>query len=78
MCSYAMCMCMCMFMNIRTQVHVPGNLGICVAHSESGNCVPISRLRSESQDCVNVLRNLEIAPQDCVCRICKLYERFVF
>ena len=48
-------------------IYVPRNLGICAisrlrcAFSESGNCVPISRLRSQSWDYARRLRNLKIA-----------------
>ena len=48
-------------------VHVPRNLGICAisrlrcAFLESGKCVPISRLRTQSWDCAVRLCNLEIA-----------------
>ena len=51
-------------------VYVPNNLGICAvsklrsSFSESGNCVPISRLRGtsvQSREYAALVRNLEIA-----------------
>jgi len=54
-----------------SHVYVPRNLGICAisrlrcAFLESGNCAPISRLRTQSWDCAVRLRNLEIAQYAC-------------
>ena len=46
-------------MYTHVHIYVPCNLGIC-AILESGNCAPISRLRTQSWDCAVRLRNLEL------------------
>ena len=65
--------------NLFMNIHVPRNLRICAisrlhcTFSESRDCVPVSRLRSQSRDCVTHTRNLR-TPDSERCVACRMED----